>query len=401
MIQKRFVILIIDGLGVGEMPDVKIQRPQDRGAHTLKNTISKNTNIYLPNLRSLNVINYFLNENFIETKRGVLNCSFGKFKLAHFGADSFMGHQEIAGSKPKKPLQQFIFDKKDAIISALKDNGINAQYNYGIIIVNNSIIISDNIESDYGFNMNVVGSLDEVSFDKILSIAEIVRSVVDVGRVITMGGKNITKDMIISCIEQKIIAKNSIYGINIPRLHIYNENYKVVHLGLEMDRSKQAPHIVGKKGYPVVFIGKAADVLTAENAIYHPAVHTEDVLDHLLNSLYQVSSGIVFANVQESDLAGHSPDVLNYSHHLELVDKALPALLKALGRDDIFVITGDHGNDPTIGHSFHTREYTPLILFSHRIDSQDFGTRNTLADIGASICSFFSLPLPEFGLSLI
>jgi phosphopentomutase len=117
--------------------------------------------------------------------------------------------------------------------------------------------------------------------------------------------------------------------------------------------------------------------------------------------LEKLNSGLIFANIQETDLAGHEQNTRKYAFFLEMVDKAIPQILEKLSGDDIFLITGDHGNDPTIGHPNHTREKTPLILFSRKIKSQDYGERKTLADIGASITKFFHAPPPESGRSFI
>ena len=401
MSQGRFVLLVLDGLGVGEMPDVKENRPQDIGSNTLKNIIQNNPKIEIPNLRKLGIVDYFLNNKFKNSKFSSYQLSLGKFLLAHYGADSFVGHQEISGTRPKKPLQQFIIDKKDEIIAILKKNNIDAKYTRGIILIKNNIAISDNIESDYGFNISLVGSLDTNSFEKITSIAKIVRQVVQVGRVITMGGVNVDEKRLFSCIEHKTINGKEVYGINVPKLNIYNKDYLVVHLGTTILIEKQAPQILSKNNYPVVLIGKAADIISADKAMYFPLVHTEEVIDCLIDKIDKIDKGLIFANVQETDLSGHRRDVLEFSRHLELVDKAIPKILKRLGKNDVFVITGDHGNDPTIGHPFHTREFTPLIMFSNNISSKDFGVRKTLADIGASICKYFSLGSTESGTSFI
>jgi len=397
MTNKRFILLVVDGLGVGEMPDVKTTRQEDIGAHTLKNVIKANPAIRLPNLCSLKIPDYFIKGCFQPCVYHGWQRSLGKCSLAHFGADSYMGHQEIAGSKPKKPLQQFITDKKDDIIAVLQRNNTSARYNHGVIFADTMIVIADNIESDYGFNMTVVGSLNHTTFNKILFVGKLVRQVVDVGRVITMGGVGICMSKILKCLEHKHIDGKKINGINIPKLRIYNEQYRVVHLGCGISVHAQAPHIVASHGFPVVLIGKAADVISAENAWHIPAVHTKDVITLLLNSMNNVDCGLLFANVQETDLAGHNQHVGQYSYHLELVDNAIIKILDRMNKNDVFLITGDHGNDPTIGHSFHTREQTPLIFFSKKTESQNFGTRNTLADIGASICNFFSLRPPEYG----
>ncbi len=396
---KRFILLVIDGLGVGEMPDVKTSRPQDRGANTLKNIVKHNPKIKIPNLRSLGIIDYFVKHKFNKKTFRSFPRSFGKSTLAHFGADSFMGHQEMSGTKPVKPLQQFIVDKRRDIMDLLRKKGIATQYSHGIIFLKKNIAISDNIESDYGFNMNVIGSLDTNSYEKIVSVGKIVRRAVQVGRVITMGGKGINTKKILSCVEYKQVNGKKVSGINVPRLGIYNENYRVVHLGAPIVRDVQSPQILARDHFPVVFIGKAADVMTADGAEYLPAVHTEEILDHLFQKLKKVKNGLIFANIQETDLAGHSQNVSEYSRHLELLDTALPKILKLMGGNDVFVITGDHGNDPTIGHSFHTREFTPLIILSKQMISRNLGTRSTLADIGASICNYFSLMPPEHGSS--
>jgi phosphopentomutase len=62
----------------------------------------------------------------------------------------------------------------------------------------------------------------------------------------------------------------------------------------------------------------------------------------------------------------------------------LPELLDALVEDDVLLITGDHGNDPTIGHPQHTREFTPVLAFGPRVEHTDLGLRASLADIGAT-----------------
>jgi len=397
MENKRFILLVVDGLGVGEMPDVESTRPKDRGAHTLKNILKVNPTIRLPNLRSLKIPEYFINHTFHPCTYHGFHRSLGTCALAHFGADSYMGHQEMAGSNPKKPIQQFLIDKKDDIIAILLQNGISARCVDGVIFADKMTVISDNIESDYGFNINVVGSLTDTAFDTILRIGTLVRKVVDVGRVITMGGVGICMKNVLQSLEHKKLGDKHISGINIPKLNIYNEKYRVVHLGRGISVHTQAPTIVASKGFPVILIGKAADVIRAKNAKFRPAVHTQDVLSLIIKNMKEITSGLIFANVQETDLAGHSQDVQKYSYHLELVDKAVGTILDSMNSDDVFLITGDHGNDPTIGHSFHTREYTPLILFSKYIKSQNFNTRYTLADIGASICKFFSVHPPEYG----
>jgi phosphopentomutase len=94
--------------------------------------------------------------------------------------------------------------------------------------------------------------------------------------------------------------------------------------------------------------------------------------------------GLIVANVQETDLSGHEQNPRRYADVLELVDRMLPELLDQLGDDDVLLITGDHGNDPTIGHAQHTREYTPVLVVGPAVRPVDIGLRESLADIGAT-----------------
>ncbi|MCW2762475.1 MAG: mutase, partial [Marmoricola sp.] len=98
--------------------------------------------------------------------------------------------------------------------------------------------------------------------------------------------------------------------------------------------------------------------------------------------------------VQETDLAGHEQDVERYANLLHMVDDLLPHILEMLAPGDALFITGDHGNDPAIGHSQHTREYTPVIVYGPGISPVPLGVRTSLADIGATAADILGvLPL--------
>lgn len=399
MNKGKFILLVIDGLGVGAMPDVVKTRPEDVNAHTLKHVI-ESTQVSLPFFEKIGAIDFFVrkNKNFRKLKN--LNISFGKFKLAHYGADSYMGHQEIAGSKIKKPIRQFVREVYKDIIDALKKEGFTAWFNSKFIEVKNCIAIADNVETDYGLNINVVGSLDYCDFETIAKVGLTVRKVVKVGRVITMGGVNINKQNFFQCFDIREKDGYVAWGIDIPKLNIYNEKYRVIHLGYGISYKKQAPAILTKEKITVVLIGKAADVIQAPGARYLPQVKTKKVLDYVLMEMKKITKGLIFANVQEADLAGHRKEAKKYASILKVVDSYLPKLIAETNNSDILLICGDHGNDP-LGTTLHSREYTPLIVMGKGIKSLDLGIRNTLADIGATICDYFDLQFPEVGESFL
>ncbi len=99
------------------------------------------------------------------------------------------------------------------------------------------------------------------------------------------------------------------------------------------------------------------------------------------------------ANVQQTDLAGHSQDPAAFAGQLEAVDRALPGIVARLGPRDLLVVTGDHGNDPTIGHPFHTREWVPVLAGTGSCASARRGyDLASLADVGASVARWLRLP---------
>jgi phosphopentomutase len=130
--------------------------------------------------------------------------------------------------------------------------------------------------------------------------------------------------------------------------------------------------------------------------VRHPAVRTEEVLAHTLRTVREAESdALVVANVQETDLAGHQQDAARFGAVLEEADAGLAALLRELNRPgDRLLVTADHGNDPTIGHAFHTREYVPVLV--HRPGEGTDGPRllpdaASLADVGATAARWLGL----------
>ena len=101
-------------------------------------------------------------------------------------------------------------------------------------------------------------------------------------------------------------------------------------------------------------------------------------------------------------LYGHLRDVEGYAKAIEELDVEIPLLLNKLEMDDLFIITADHGNDPTFKGNDHTRENVPLILYSRsfknpkRLEIQD-----SLANIGATIADNFDVNIPEIGSSIL
>ncbi len=90
---------------------------------------------------------------------------------------------------------------------------------------------------------------------------------------------------------------------------------------------------------------------------------SQRIMDITLNEFNTHPTAFICTNIQETDLAGHAEDVARYAERLQVVDRNLARLVEAMQPDDCLVVMADHGNDPTIGHSHHTREVVPVLVY--------------------------------------
>lgn len=394
----KFVVVVLDGFGVGAMDDVPQVRPLDIGANTCGHILQHLPNLRLPVLEKLGLINS------LGFDAGVMQPStvavYGKAALQHEGGDSFMGHQEILGTLPQPPLRMPFSAVIDDVEQALlADNwqveriGDRLQY----LWVNQAVAIGDNLETDPGQVFNVTSNLSVISFEKVRAIGKIVRRCVQVGRVIVFGGILDSSQKILDAAEEKL----GVYkGINAPRSGVYKNGFQVVHMGFGVDASVQVPQKLHDVGIKTVLVGKVADIVANPHGVNHEnLVDSQQIMDITLEELEKPGDKFICTNIQETDLAGHAEDVERYAGRLQLVDKNLDRLMAAMLPGDCLVVMADHGNDPTVGHSNHTREYVPLLVWKPGISSVNLGTRKTLSDVGATVCDYFNAAAPQNGTS--
>lgn len=397
---KRFLVIVLDGFGIGHMKDAEKVRPEDVGSNTCKHILEKKEKLKLPNLERLGLMNALGEE--VSSMKFSSNATFGRAELMHFGADTFYGHQEIMGTNPKMPIKEPFYKAAERVYEALVKEGYKVEYVYGkqgkYLKVNNALTVADNIEADPGQAYNITSALDVIPFEEVLKIGKIVRSKVYVSRVITFGGKNVTIENILSAEEEK---ENGYIGINAPKSGVYNEGYNVIHLGYGIDPEVQVPTIMGKAGMKVTLIGKVADIVINDYGKSITGVDTEEVLKVTIDELNKMEEGFICTNVQETDLSGHSENVEAYANKLEIADKYIGEIMEMLKDEDILLVMADHGNDPTIGHSHHTREMVPILVYGKNVNKVELGTRKTLSDVGATVAEYFNIISPENGTSFL
>jgi phosphopentomutase len=157
-------------------------------------------------------------------------------------------------------------------------------------------------------------------------------------------------------------------------------------------------------GGQVVGVGKIADIF-AHQGISKTVKATGNaaLMDATLAALRQAPDrSMVFTNLVDFDmLYGHRRDPEGYAAALESLDGRLPELLAALSEHDLLIISADHGCDPTWQGTDHTREHVPVLVYGHSIKPGSLGKRETFADIGQSLASYFQLPPMDHGTSFL
>ncbi|MBS4538731.1 phosphopentomutase [Clostridium sp. D2Q-11] len=376
------------------MDDVVETRPQDKGANTFQHILDKADKIEIPNLEKLGINKILKHERLKSVEN---EGSYGKLNLKHYGADSYAGHQEIMGTDPKKPLMKPFVDCIDEVKEALEKEGyeveipdLEKQY----LLVNKVVIVADNIETDYGQIYNISAPLDYISFEKVMEIGQVVRKNVKVNRVIALGGHEVSPEQLINSIEQR---DDGLVGVNSPKSGVYKKDYQARHMGYGVDPSKQISSILTKENREVTLIGKMQDIIECEKATKIPAVDTELVMKKIIENIDKMNEGLISATVQETDLRGHAEDIQGYADKIMLADKYLGNILEKMTEEDILFISADHGNDPTIGHSQHTREKTFLLAYGKGLNNINIGERETLSDIAATVAEYFNVSNPENG----
>lgn len=397
---KRFIVIVLDGFGMGAMKDAKIQRPGDEVSTTFGSILKTYPDLKLPNLEKLGLMNAYGKES--KNMHFSNQAVFGKSELMHFGADTFMGHQEIMGTKPKKPLaipfQEKVDEIAEHLLQANHDVEIKTNGKLRYLLVDHYCTVADNIDADLGMAYNCTAPLDQMPFEKELEIARLVREIATVNRVIVFGGTGNTIEDILAAEE----TRGSDYiGIHAVKSKSYEQGYQCLHLGYGVDKNVQVPTILTKAGIPVSLFGKVADIVANDEGKSVSCVDTSDVLDLTIAELSNMDYGFICTNVQETDLAGHSQNVEWYKDLLVIADKKIGLILEKLNENDILLVMADHGNDPLIGHNKHTRENVPLLIYKKGHAPSSIGLRHTLSDVGASVCDYFHVEAPQNGTSFL
>jgi phosphopentomutase len=152
---------------------------------------------------------------------------------------------------------------------------------------------------------------------------------------------------------------------------------------------------IGAAGLNVTAVGKVSDIFAGSGITESfPTDGNAEGMERISERWGQMQAGLIFANLVDFDmLYGHRRDLGGYAEALRAFDQWLGDFLPRVSPSDLVIITADHGNDPTHRGTDHTRERVPLFVV-HGEKSGPLGTRETFADIAATLSEYFQLAEP-------
>ncbi len=168
-----------------------------------------------------------------------------------------------------------------------------------------------------------------------------------------------------------------------------------------------APTMLDKlveNGGEMVSVGKIADIFAHQGVTKKlKATGIPALFETTMQALESAGDNtMIFTNFVDFDSSfGHRRDVAGYAKALEELDAMMPRLLNAMAEDDVLIISADHGCDPTWPGSDHTREHIPVIVYGKKVKAGSLGERETFADIGQSLATYFGLKPMDYGTSFL
>lgn len=366
---KRVLVMVFDSLGVGELPDAG--RYGDEGSHTLDNLARASGGVRLPNLASLG-LGLIEGIKTIEKAERPIG-SFGRMREASPGKDTATGHWEMAGVVLERPFpvfsEGFSAEMMDKFTRLTGHGWLWAKAASGTEIIER--FGKEHLETG---KLIVYTSADSVfqiaAHDSVLPLEELYRV----------------------CEKTRLLADEYNIGRVIARPFTGSAG-AFERVAARRDFATPPPSetlldLVAAAGQETVGIGKIGDIFVHKGLTEE--IHTtsdDEGVDLTLKALATVERGFIFTNLVDLDtLYGHRNDPEGYARALEAMDARLPEVMAALGPEDMLFITGDHGCDPTTPSTDHSREHVPVLAFGRGVAAGvDLGTRETFADLGATI----------------
>ena len=373
--KRRAIVMVIDSMGTGAMPDCREFNDSPK-CNTLKNVCDFNNGLNVPNMEKMGLGN-------IQDYKGIKKvenptAQYGIMEEKSKGKDTTTGHWEMAGLISEKPFATFPqgFPKEliDKFIKETSCGGVLAN-----IPASGTAIITELNEEHHKTKYPIVytsaDSVFQIAVDTDLIPLETLYKWCEIAR------KILDKD---NWNVSRVIARPyKVIDGKPTRISKDRRDYSMVPSHTILNEIKDA-------GAKVIGIGKIEDIFS-KSGITH-AIHTGSNKEGLELTLKAVKNELeldkiayknlnitkdaefIFTNLVDTDmLYGHRNDAKGYGKAIEEIDTYIDDIIENMTENDLLIITADHGCDPTVEGTDHTREYVPILVYKRNIEGKNLG----------------------------
>ena len=370
---KRLFLIVLDSFGVGELPDAGLWH--DEGSNTL-GAIRNHPAFRCPTLTEMGLFNIQGVGGGVPSPR----ASYARMAEKSMGKDTTIGHWEIAGIVSPDPLPTYPHGFPPEVIQEFEQKT-------GRKVICNLPYSGTEVIKDYGREHVETGALIVyTSADSVFQIAahEDVVPVAELYRYC-----EIAREMLVPP-----------HGVGRVIARPFTGEYPYTRTSNRHDFSLEPPadtmiDLMKAAGYDTISVGKIFDIFAgkgvSESNRTTSNTHGMQVTKQLQARDF---NGLCFVNLVDFDMKyGHRNDVAGYAAAATEFDGFLSAFARDMKRDDVLIITADHGCDPSTPSTDHSREYTPMLIYGAGVKAGvDLGTRASFSDISATVLEYFGVP---------
>jgi len=370
---RRVVVVVCDGLGVGAAPDADAYG--DTGTDTLGHVLERHPTP-LPNLERLGLLAL--------AGRGRQTGARGKALELSAGKDTTTGHWEMMGLVVERPFPLYPNGFPPAVVEPFEEYA-------GKKVLGNRAASGTEILKELGPEHVATGRpILYTSGDSVFQVAaheeiwppEKLWDLCRFARGILKGEH----------LVGRVIARPFVGAPGNFTRTANRRDFTVEPTGETwLDRVEAA-------GRAVFGVGKIVDIFSGRGVT--ESVHTGSDAEGLRVTTEAIRRGradVVFTNLVDFDSKyGHRNDPAGFAKNLASLDALLPALLEAMGPEDLLFVTADHGCEATDASTDHTREFVPLLAAGAAVRADvDLGVRRGFCDLAAAAGEWLGVPAPR------
>ena len=378
---KRVFLIVLDSLGIGQMPDS--EKFGDVGVNTLA-ACAATGNLHIPNLIKAGLGN--IDGVTCLPKSDAPTAAVARLAESSAGKDTTIGHWEIAGIVSPDPLPTYPEGFPEEVLEPFRKatgRGVlaNAPWSGTAVIEEfgkqhmetGDLIVYTSADSVF----QIAAHEEIVPLEKLYEYCHIARA--------QLQGKHGVG---------RVIARPFVGEPGSFKRTSNRHDYSLEPTGVTLlDAVKAA-------GKASIAVGKIHDIFAGRGTTEHVYNKSNtNGMEHALHYAQQDFEGLCFVNLVDFDMVyGHRRDPEGYANALNEFDAWLPGFMEKLGENDIVMITADHGCDPSFTETTdHTREYVPLVVLGKGVKPGNLGTRESFADIAATVAELLDVKLDTPG----